>query len=55
MAKEVVRIKLKSYDHRVLDNAAAKIVATVKRTGGEVSGPVPLPTEMKNNNFKSGT
>ena len=45
MAKEVVRIKLKSYDHRVLDNAAAKIVATVKRTGGEVSGPVPLPTE----------
>ena len=42
MAKEVVRIKLKSYDHRVLDNAAAKIVATVKRTGGEVSGPVPI-------------
>ena len=47
MAKEVVRIKLKSYDHRVLDNAAAKIVATVKRTGGEVSGPVPLPTEIE--------
>ena len=47
MAKEVVRIKLKAYDHRVLDSAAAKIVATVKRTGGEVSGPVPLPTEIE--------
>ena len=47
MAKEIVRIKLKAYDHRVLDSAAAKIVATVKRTGGEVSGPVPLPTEIE--------
>ena len=42
-----VRIKLKAYDHRVLDNAAAKIVDTVKRTGGEISGPVPLPTEIE--------
>ena len=47
MAKEIVRIKLKAYDHRILDSAAAKIVATVKRTGGEVSGPVPLPTEIE--------
>ena len=47
MAKEKVRIKLKAYDHRVLDSAAAQIVATVKRTGGEVSGPVPLPTEIE--------
>ena len=47
MAKEVVRIKLKSYDHRVLDNAAAKIVATVKRTGGEVSGPVHYQLKLK--------
>ena len=47
MAKETVRIKLKAYDHRILDSAAAKIVATVKRTGGEVSGPVPLPTEIE--------
>ena len=47
MAKEKVRIKLKAYDHRVLDSAAAKIVATVKRTGGVVSGPVPLPTEIE--------
>lgn len=41
-----VRIKLKAYDHRVLDAAAIKIVDTVKRTGGEISGPVPLPTEI---------
>ena len=43
----IVRIKLKAYDHRVLDNAATKIVETVKRTGGEISGPVPLPTEIQ--------
>ena len=42
-----IRIKLKAYDHRVLDSAAAKIVDTVKRTGGEISGPVPLPTEIQ--------
>ena len=43
----VVLIKLKAYDHRILDNAATKIVETVKRTGGEISGPVPLPTEIQ--------
>ena len=43
----VVRIKLKAYDHRILDTAAKKIVETVKRTGGEISGPVPLPTEIQ--------
>ena len=42
-----VRIKLKAYDHRVLDAAAIKMVDTVKRTGGEISGPVPLPTEIQ--------
>ena len=42
-----VRVKLKAYDHRVLDAAAIKIVDTVKRTGGEISGPVPLPTEIQ--------
>ncbi len=42
-----VRINLKAYDHRLLDIAAGKIVETVKRTGGEVSGPVPLPTEIQ--------
>ena len=47
MSNTKVRIKLKAYDHRVLDKACAKIVETVKRTGGEVSGPVPLPTEVQ--------
>jgi small subunit ribosomal protein S10 len=42
-----VRIKLKAYDHRVLDNATAKIVETLKRTNAEISGPVPLPTEIQ--------
>lgn len=47
MAKEKVRIRLKAYDHRILDGAASKIVDTVKRTGGIVSGPVPLPTDIE--------
>lgn len=47
MSNTKVRIKLKAYEHRVLDKAAAKIVETVKRTGGVVSGPVPLPTEIQ--------
>ena len=42
MSKEKVRIKLKAYDHRILDNAATKIVETIKRSGGEISGPVPI-------------
>jgi len=41
-----IRIRLKAYDHRVLDGAVARIIATIKRTGGQVSGPVPLPTEI---------
>ena len=47
MSKDKVRIRLKSYDHRSVDQAAARIVETVKRTGGVVSGPVPLPTEIE--------
>jgi small subunit ribosomal protein S10 len=42
-----VRIKLRAYDHRILDQAATKIVGAVKKTGGEVSGPIPLPTEIR--------
>ena len=42
-----VRITLKAYDHRVLDAAATKIVETIKRSGGEISGPVPLPTKIE--------
>ena len=47
MSNTKVRINLKAYDHRILDNAASKIIETVKRTGGVVSGPVPLPTEIE--------
>lgn len=47
MSNAKVRINLKAYDHRVLDQAAGKIVETVKRTGGVVAGPVPLPTEIE--------
>lgn len=42
-----IRIRLKSFDHKVLDGAAAKIVETAQRTGAEVSGPVPLPTKKE--------
>lgn len=45
MAKQKIRIRLKAYEHRALDQSAAKIVETAKRTGAQVSGPVPLPTE----------
>ena len=47
MSSTKVRIKLRAYEHQIVDDAAAKIVATVKRTGGEVSGPVPLPTKVE--------
>ena len=47
MSSTKLRVKLKAYDHRTLDKACAKIVDTVKRTGGEISGPVPLPTEIQ--------
>ena len=47
MANTKVRIKLKAFEHKSLDNACAKIIETVKRTGGEVSGPIPLPTEVE--------
>ena len=41
-----IRIRLKSYDHRILDASALKIVETARRTGARVAGPVPLPTEI---------
>ena len=47
MSNSKVRIRLKAFDHRVLDQAAGRIVETIKRTGGIVSGPVPLPTEIE--------
>ena len=45
MAKQKIRIRLKAYDHRVIDLSAEKIVETAKRSGADVSGPIPLPTE----------
>ena len=47
MSTEKIRIRIKAYDHRILDNAAKKIVETAKRSGGVISGPVPLPTEIE--------
>ena len=44
MAKQKIRIRLKAYEHRILDQSAEKIVETAKRTGAEISGPIPLPT-----------
>ena len=45
--KEKIRVRLKSYDHTLIDTAAEKIVETAKRNGATVSGPVPLPTEKE--------
>ena len=42
--KEMIRIRLKAYDHQLIDQAAEKIVETAKRSGATVSGPIPLPT-----------
>ena len=45
IAQNKIRIRLKAYDHEVIDSSARKIVETVTRTGAQVAGPVPLPTE----------
>ena len=47
MIRERIRIRLKDYDHRILDQSTTEIVDTAKRTGAQVAGPIPLPT-MKN-------
>ena len=47
VVKEKIRIRLKAYDHVILDQSAAKVVETAKRTGAEVSGPIPLPTKKE--------
>lgn len=47
MATQRIRIRLKAYDHRVIDQSAHDIVETVKRTGARVSGPIPLPTRVE--------
>jgi len=47
MAKGRLRVKLKSFDHRVIDEAAIKILDTATNTGAKVAGPIPLPTDRK--------
>lgn len=47
MSKQRIRIRLKAYDHRVLDESAKRIVETAERTGATVVGPVPLPTQIE--------
>ena len=47
MAKQKIRIRLKAYDHRILDQSAEKIVESAKKTGAKVAGPIPLPTEKQ--------
>ncbi len=46
LSKQRIRIRLKAYDHKILDQSANQIVDTAERTGANVSGPVPLPTEI---------
>lgn len=47
MPEQRIRIKLKAYDHRVVDQSAGEIVDTVKRSGSQVAGPIPLPTRIE--------
>jgi small subunit ribosomal protein S10 len=47
MANETIRIRLKAYDHQLIDQSAERIVETAKRTGASVSGPIPLPTKKE--------
>lgn len=47
-AKQRIRIKIKAYDHRVIDNSAKQIIETAKRTGAKINGPIPLPVEKSN-------
>ena len=48
MKEQNIRIRLKAYDHRVLDTSAKEILETAKRTGADVRGPIPLPTRIEN-------
>lgn len=47
MANQKIRINLKAYDHQLIDQSAQKIIATAKKTGAQVSGPIPLPTKKE--------
>ncbi len=54
MAHQKIRIRLKAYDHRVLDQSAKRIVETAERTGAKVVGPVPLPTRLERFTVRRG-
>ena len=47
MENQYIRIRLKAFDHRVLDSSTSEIVDTAKRTGAQVKGPIPLPTKIE--------
>ena len=47
MANQKIRISLKAYDHKLIDQSAAQIVETAKKTGAQISGPIPLPTKKE--------
>jgi len=55
MTKQKIRIRLKAYDHRVLDQSAQRIVETAERTGARVVGPVPLPTKLERYTVRRST
>ena len=47
MKGQIIRIRLKAFDHKLIDKSAKEIVETAKRTGAQVSGPVPMPTHIE--------
>ena len=47
MANQKIRINLKAYDHKLIDQSAAQIIETAKKTGAQISGPIPLPTKKE--------
>ncbi len=55
MAKQKIRIRLKAYDHRILDQSAKRIVETAERSGAQVVGPVPLPTRIEKYTIRRAT
>jgi small subunit ribosomal protein S10 len=55
MAKQKIRIRLKAYDHRILDQSAKRIVETAERSGARVVGPVPLPTRVEKYTIRRST
>ncbi|MEA4812256.1 MAG: 30S ribosomal protein S10 [Anaerolineaceae bacterium] len=55
MAKQKIRIRLKAYDHRILDQSAKRIVETAERSGAKVLGPIPLPTRIEKYTIRRST